>query len=137
VAAYRQTVLAAFQAVEDNLVALRVLTTEAAQTAEAVKAAQQSLDLITERYKQGVNDYLDVINTQTIALNDERSAVTILQRRWTAAVGLVQALGGGWDNSELPSYDQIRSVAMADPANTVKVAEPRPDGPRATPAKAQ
>ncbi|HYA18392.1 MAG TPA: efflux transporter outer membrane subunit [Bryobacteraceae bacterium] len=137
VAAYRQTVLAAFQAVEDNLVALRVLTTEAAQTDEAVKAAQQSLDLITERYKAGTNSYLDVIQTQTIALTDERNAVTILQRRMTAAVGLVQALGGGWDYSTLPSYDQLRSAAMADPANTGKVAAPRAEGPRVTPVKAQ
>ena len=78
-----------------------------------------------------------MITTQTIALNDERTAVTILQRRMTAAVGLVQAVGGGWDASQLPSYDQLRSAAMADPANTVKVAEPRPAGPKVTPVKAQ
>jgi NodT family efflux transporter outer membrane factor (OMF) lipoprotein len=124
VAAYRQTVLTAFEGVEDNLVALRVLAEEAVQEAEAVAAAQQSLDLITERYKAGTNSYLDVITTQTIFLNDQRSAVTILQRRMTAAVGLIQALGGGWDASTLPSYDQIRSREMADPANTHKVAQP-------------
>jgi NodT family efflux transporter outer membrane factor (OMF) lipoprotein len=133
VAVYRETVLGAFQAVEDNLVALRILTTEAGQVDEAVKAAQQSLDLITERYKAGTNSYLDVITTQTITLNDERTAVTVLQRRLTAAVGLVQALGGGWDNSNLPSYDQLRSVALADPANSVKVAQPLPNGPKVTP----
>jgi NodT family efflux transporter outer membrane factor (OMF) lipoprotein len=132
VAAYRQTVLTAFQGVEDNLVALRVLTAEAIQTDEAVKAAQQSLDLITERYKAGTNSYLDVITTQTIALTNERNAVTVLQRRMTAAVGLVQALGGGWDSSQLPTYDQIRSSAMANPANTHNVAMPKADGPPKT-----
>jgi NodT family efflux transporter outer membrane factor (OMF) lipoprotein len=124
VASYRQTVLTAFQNVEDNLVALRVLSQEAILTDAAVAAAQQSLDLITERYKAGTNSYLDVITTQTIFLSDQRSAVTILQRRLTAAVGLIQAMGGGWDASELPTYDQIRSREMADPANTHKVAQP-------------
>lgn len=131
VATYRQTVLTAFQGVEDNLVALRVLSEEAKQVDEAVKAAEESLDLITQRYKAGTNSYLDVINTQTIALNDERNAVTVLQRRLTAAVGLVQALGGGWDNSTIPTYDQLRNPALADPKNTHDVAMPKDLQPRA------
>ncbi len=124
VATYRQTVLTAFQNVEDDLAALRVLAEEATQVAEAVAAAEQSLSLITERYKAGTNSYLDVINTQTIALNNERTAVTVLQRRMTASVALVQALGGGWDASALPTYDQLRSHEMADPKNTHEVAQP-------------
>jgi NodT family efflux transporter outer membrane factor (OMF) lipoprotein len=125
IASYRQTVLNAFEDVEDNLAALRILATEAAQQQEAVRAAEQSLALITERYKAGTNSALDVITTQTIALNTERNAIAILQRRMTAAVNLIKALGGGWDASTLPSYDQLRSAEMADPKNTHLVAQPR------------
>lgn len=124
VAAYRQTVLSAFQEVEDNLAALRILSQEAIEQREAVTAAEQSLALVTERYKAGTNSYLDVITTQTITLNNERNAVTILQRRMTAAVNLIRALGGGWDASTLPTYDQMRSQAMADPKNVHTVAAP-------------
>jgi outer membrane protein TolC len=87
-------------------------------------SAQESLSLETERYKAGTVSYLDVINTQTIALNDQRAAVGILQRRMTNAVNLISSLGGGWDASSLPSYDQLRSVGMADPKNTSSVAQP-------------
>ncbi len=124
VAAYRQTVLAAFQQVEDNLSTLRVLAQEAEQQAQAVAAAEQSLELETSRYKAGTDTYLNVITTQSIALSDERLAVLLLQRRMTAAVNLILALGGGWDTSALPTKDQIRSGALADPANTKNVAQP-------------
>ena len=124
VAAYRQTVLSAFQEVEDDLASLRYLAEEAQQQAEAVTAAQLSLSLELDRYKAGTDSYLNVITTQEIALNDEQTAVTILQRRMTAAVDLVKALGGGWDASTLPSGDAIRSVAMASAANTKNVAQP-------------
>jgi NodT family efflux transporter outer membrane factor (OMF) lipoprotein len=124
VASYRQTVLSAFEDVEDNLAALRILAEEATQQQEAVAAAEQSLALETDRYKAGTVSALDVITTQTIALTDERNAVAILQRRMTSAVNLIRALGGGWDASTLPSYDQLRSVGMADPKNTVNVAQP-------------
>ena len=124
VATYRQTVLTAFQDVEDNLAALRILSQEATEQREAVTAAEQSLSLVTERYKAGTNSYLDVITTQTITLNNERNAVTILQRRMTAAVNLIKAMGGGWDASTLPSYDQMRSQSMADPKNVHNVAAP-------------
>ena len=124
VAAYRQTVLAAFQEVEDDLASLRYLAEEAQQQAQAVEAARISLDLELDRYKAGTDSYLSVITTQTIYLGDEQNAVAILQRRSTAAVDLVKALGGGWDASTLPSGDGIRSVAMASAASTVKVAQP-------------
>lgn len=124
VAAYRQTVLVAFQQVEDNLSTLRVLAQEAEQQAQAVAAAEQSLELETSRYKAGTDTYLNVITTQSIALSDERLAVLLLQRRMTAAVNLILALGGGWDTSALPTKDQIRSGALADPANTKNVAQP-------------
>ena len=124
VAAYRQTVLSAFQEVEDDLSSLHYLAEEAQQQAEAVAAANLSLSLELNRYKAGTDSYLNVITTQQIALSDQQIAVTILQRRMTAAVDLVKALGGGWDASTLPSGDAIRSVAMASAANTVNVAQP-------------
>jgi NodT family efflux transporter outer membrane factor (OMF) lipoprotein len=103
VANYRETVLTAFQQVEDNLSALRLLEGEAQTQNEAITAAQHSLELSTNRYKGGVTTYLEVITAQTTALSDERTAVQILGRRMTAAVNLIQALGGGWDASQLPS----------------------------------
>lgn len=124
VASYRQTVLSAFQEVEDDLASLRYLAEEAAQQQEAVTAANQSLALEIERYKAGTDSYLNVITTQTIALSDQQTAITLLQRRMLAAVDLVKALGGGWEASDLPSKDSLRSVAMADTANTINVAQP-------------
>lgn len=103
VANYRQSVLSAFQQVEDNLAALRILEGEASTQDQAVTAAQHSLELSTNRYKGGVTTYLEVITAQTTALTDERTAVEILGRRMVAAVSLIQALGGGWDASQLPS----------------------------------
>jgi NodT family efflux transporter outer membrane factor (OMF) lipoprotein len=124
VASYRQTVLSAFQEVEDDLAALRYLAEEAAQQQEAVTAANQSLALEIDRYKAGTDSYLNVITTQTIALSDQQNAITILQRRMVAAVDLVKAVGGGWDASALPSGDAIRSVALAEKANTTNIAQP-------------
>jgi NodT family efflux transporter outer membrane factor (OMF) lipoprotein len=102
VATYRQTVLTAFGQIEDELAALRILEQEAQAQDAAVKAAEQSLGIVTEQYKAGTSDYLNVITTQTIALTDERTAVDILTRRLTASVLLIEALGGGWDSSQLP-----------------------------------
>jgi NodT family efflux transporter outer membrane factor (OMF) lipoprotein len=124
VAAYRQTCLSAFQEVEDDLASLRYLAQEAEQQAEAVAAAKTSLDLETERYKAGTDSYLSVITTQAIYLNDEQTAVGILQRRMTAAVDLVKAIGGGWDASTLPSEQGIRGRALASAAATTRVAQP-------------
>ena len=103
IATYRQTVLAAFQAVEDNLAALRILEEENGVQDEAVKAAQDSVRLTTNQYKAGTVSYLNVITVQTIALTDEVTAIQIRGRRMAAAVLLVQALGGGWTAAELPS----------------------------------
>jgi NodT family efflux transporter outer membrane factor (OMF) lipoprotein len=124
VAAYQQTVLAAFQEVEDDLANLRYLAEEAVQQQDAVRAAQESLSLELDRYRAGTDSYLNVIQTQTIALSDQLTAITILQRRMTAAVDLVRALGGGWDASTLPSGDALRTVSLADPKNTQNVAQP-------------
>ncbi len=99
---YRQTVLTAFQQVEDDLAALRILENEAAIEAEAVKAAEESLTISIAQYKAGTNSYLQVITSQTIALQNERTAVDILTRRMVSSVLLIEALGGGWDTSQLP-----------------------------------
>ena len=99
---YRQTTLTAFQEVEDNLSALRVLENEAKTQDAAVAAAEHSLDLSNSRYKGGVANYLEVTTAQSAALGDERAAVDILTRRMAASVLLVKALGGGWNVSQIP-----------------------------------
>jgi NodT family efflux transporter outer membrane factor (OMF) lipoprotein len=108
VAAYRQTVLVAFQEVEDELSNLHYLAEEAVEQQDAVTAAQQSLNLENDRYKAGTDSYLNVITTQAIALNDQQIAIAVLQRRLIAAVDLVKALGGGWDTSSLPTVESLR-----------------------------
>jgi NodT family efflux transporter outer membrane factor (OMF) lipoprotein len=102
VASYRQAVLDAFQQVEDNLAALRILEQEAGIQDQAVQAAQQSLSLSITRYEGGVTSYLEVITAQNAALADEVTAVNILGRRMMSAVQLAQAMGGGWNRSSLP-----------------------------------
>jgi NodT family efflux transporter outer membrane factor (OMF) lipoprotein len=108
VANYRQMVLTAFQQVEDNLAALRILANESEAQDEAVKAAQQFLDISTYQYKAGTVNYLQVLIAQTTALQDEVTAVNILTRRMNASVLLIEALGGGWDASTLPSPQELR-----------------------------
>jgi NodT family efflux transporter outer membrane factor (OMF) lipoprotein len=102
VASYRQTVLTAFQQVEDNLAGLRILEQEAGVQAIAVEAAERSLSLSQTRYEGGITSYLEVITAQNAALSDEVTAVNILGRRMASAVSLIQALGGGWNKSSLP-----------------------------------
>lgn len=102
VASYRQTVLSAFQQVEDNLAALRILEEEARVQGAAVQASQSSLDLSLIRYKGGVTSYLEVTTAQSAALGNQVTAVNILGRRLANTVLLIQALGGGWDRSNLP-----------------------------------
>ncbi|HZO37878.1 MAG TPA: efflux transporter outer membrane subunit [Methylomirabilota bacterium] len=106
VAAYRQTTLNAFQQVEDNLVALRVLEQESQEQRRAVESAQESLRLFTNRYRGGVDNYLQVITAQTVTLTNQRTEIDILRRRMGASVLLVKALGGGWDAAELTKSGQ-------------------------------
>lgn len=101
VASYRQTVLTGFQEVEDSLAALRVLEEEAKVQQEALAAARQTVDVVTNQYKAGTVSYLNVIVVQVIALSNEQTVLNILGRRMTASVSLVKALGGGWDASAL------------------------------------
>ena len=99
---YRQTVLTAFQEVEDNLAALRILQDEANTQAGAVAAAEHSLSLSVTRYKGGVTNYLEVTTAESAALSDEVTAVNILTRRMAASVLLIKAIGGGWNVSQIP-----------------------------------
>ena len=102
VASYRQATLDAFQQVEDNLAALRILEQETQQQDRAVVSARESLQLFTNRYKGGVDNYLQVITAQTVALSNERNQVDIMRRRMDASVLLVKALGGGWNVADQP-----------------------------------
>jgi NodT family efflux transporter outer membrane factor (OMF) lipoprotein len=104
VASYRQATLDAFQQVEDNLAALRILEQETQQQERAVVSARESLQLFTNRYKGGVDNYLQVITAQTVALANERNQVDIMRRCMDASVLLVKALGGGWRVDDLPQF---------------------------------
>jgi NodT family efflux transporter outer membrane factor (OMF) lipoprotein len=103
VANYRQTVLQAFQEVEDNLSGLSILDSESVAQQRAVESARRSLSISTDRYKGGVTTYLEVITAQTTQLSNERTAADITTREFAASVQLIKALGGGWDNTKLPT----------------------------------
>ncbi len=107
VANYRQTVLTAFQQVEDNLAALRILSHELQQQDAAVKSSERFLTLATDRYKFGIDSYLNVITAQTTLLNNQRTEVNIRIQQMTASVQLIEALGGGWNASQIPSPEKL------------------------------
>ena len=107
VATYRQTVLTAFQQVEDFLAATRILSQQVLKQQEAVDAAQKALDLEMGRYQTGIDPYIDVVTQQTTLLTEQQSLATLQVEESTAAVELVQALGGGWDSSQLPTPAQV------------------------------
>ncbi len=110
VAGYRQSVLVAFQEVEDDLAALRWLSTEAGQQDLALKAAQESLKLTLERYQAGLVSYLDVIQAQNIYLTSLNGSAQILGRRMTASVNLMRDLGGGWNQTLMPDWNKVRAT---------------------------
>jgi outer membrane protein TolC len=83
---------------------LRILENEIQQQQQAVASSQESLQLFTNRYKGGVDTYLQVITAQTIELTNERNAIDIQRRRLDASVLLIKALGGGWNASNLPTF---------------------------------
>jgi NodT family efflux transporter outer membrane factor (OMF) lipoprotein len=102
VGAYRETVLTAFEEVEDQLVALRLLAREETQQAAAVAAAERSLRLAENRYQGGITTYLEVVIAQSAALSNERTAVDLLTRRMTASVNLIKAFGGEFEKGKVP-----------------------------------
>jgi NodT family efflux transporter outer membrane factor (OMF) lipoprotein len=109
VANYRQTVLSAFQEVEDNLAALRVLSHEWEQADQAVRSAQRTLNLSLHRYELGIDSYLNVITAQTTLLNNQQTAVNLRTEQMTYSVQLIMTLGGGWDSSQLSTPSQPAS----------------------------
>ncbi|HEX3746139.1 MAG TPA: efflux transporter outer membrane subunit [Bryobacteraceae bacterium] len=109
VAAYRQSVLTAFQQVEDYLANLRVSSAQIEKQQSAVNAARRYLELATARYQTGLDPYLNVLTAQTTLLSDQQAEVTVRVSEMTAAVQLIQALGGGWDANQLPSASQVTS----------------------------
>jgi NodT family efflux transporter outer membrane factor (OMF) lipoprotein len=113
VAAYRQSVLTAFQDVEDSLAASRVLAEEAVQARNAVASANRSLALANNRYVGGVTTYLEVITAQTAALANQITAADVQTRRMTASVLLIKALGGGWTTADLPHAHDLRAPAAS------------------------
>jgi NodT family efflux transporter outer membrane factor (OMF) lipoprotein len=108
VASYRESTLTAFQQVEDNLSALRILETEARQQQQAVTSSQNLLTLSMSRYNGGVDTYLQVITAQAITLNNQQTEINIMQRRMDASVLLIKALGGSWNASQLPATSSLR-----------------------------
>jgi len=108
IANYRQTVLAAFQQVEDELAALRILEQQAEVQDRAVRASEEAEALILNQYKAGTVAYTSVITAQTVSLGNKQTALSILQSRLSASIVLIEALGGGWTAADLPSHDQIR-----------------------------
>jgi len=102
VANYRQAVLTAFQGVEDNLAALKVLQDQAQVQDGAVAAASEAERLILNQYRAGTVDYTSVVTAEATALGDRQTALTVLQSRLNASVLLVENLGGGWSSAELP-----------------------------------
>jgi NodT family efflux transporter outer membrane factor (OMF) lipoprotein len=115
VARYRQTVLTAFQQVEDNLASLRILATQIGQQEDAVKASERYLDLANDRYKLGIDSYLNVITAQTTYLQNRQTLVNLREQQMAASVQLVEAIGGGLNASQLPSQKQLLSKAPTPP----------------------
>jgi NodT family efflux transporter outer membrane factor (OMF) lipoprotein len=106
-ASYRQTVLAAFQQVEDTLAEVRILSKEVQQQQDALNSAQTYLKLEQGRYESGIDPYLDVLIAQTAVLADQQTVNNLQVQEMTASVALIEALGGGWDRSQLPTPTQV------------------------------
>ncbi len=113
VASYRQTVLTAFQQVEDAIATLRVVSQQIVRQDAAVEAAQRNLKIATAQYETGVEPYLNVMVAETTLLSDLQTQVTLRVNEMTAAVQLVQALGGGWDPHRLPTAADVTSDSAA------------------------
>jgi NodT family efflux transporter outer membrane factor (OMF) lipoprotein len=118
VASYRNTVLTAFQQVEDNLSSLRILSQEIQEQDTAIQSAQRSLNLATDRYRLGIDPYLNVITAETALFSNQQTAVNLRIEQIVDSVQLIEALGGGWDSSTLPTSQQIISRHAQFPAIT-------------------
>ena len=118
VASYRQTVLTAFQQVEDNLAAVRILSKQIQEQQQSEQSAKRYLELATARYETGVDQYLSVLVAQTALLDTQQQLASLRTQVMTASVQLVEALGGGWDRSQLPTPAQVsQKVSKSDIEN--------------------
>ncbi len=115
VASYRQTVLTAFQQVEDELVALRILAQEAVKEEEAVKDAKQAVEVYLNQYQAGTVAFTTVVTAEATQLADEEALLTTQQNLFIASVALIEALGGGWDASQLPPIEALTKVPTLTP----------------------
>jgi len=136
VAAYRQTVLTAFQQVEDDLSTLRILAMQIQQQDAAVKSAERNLNLATDRYRLGIDPYLNVITAQTSFLTNQQTALNLRIQQMTASVQLVEALGGGWDSSQLPSATNL-IAGSAGSSSATAASSPSTQRSPDSPAKSQ
>lgn len=114
VATYRQTVLTAFQQVEDALVATRNYSQQILRQQEAVRSSQQFFDLEMQRYQSGIDPFVNVLTAQNTLLADQITLNTLQVQQMMSAVQLVQALGGGWDRSQLPTPSQVTHTSKTD-----------------------
>jgi NodT family efflux transporter outer membrane factor (OMF) lipoprotein len=115
VANYRQTVLTAFQQVEDSLADVRILSQDIQQQEAAVQSAQRSFHEATVRFEAGLDPYLNVITAETAVLNDQQTAVNFRMQQMVASVELIKALGGGWEIAQLPTPKQLRTNVSSGP----------------------
>jgi NodT family efflux transporter outer membrane factor (OMF) lipoprotein len=106
-ATYRQSVLTALQQVEDYLASVRLLSQQLLREQEAVDSAAKFLKLEQTRYDTGIDPYIDVVTAQTTLLSDRQTLTNLQVQQMTASVQLIQALGGGWDRSQLPTPVQV------------------------------
>jgi len=113
VAAYKQTVLTAFQQVEDYIATVRVLSEQIVRQDAAVEAARRYVEIATGRYQTGLDPYLNVMTAQLTLLSDQQTEVTLRVSEMTAAVQLIQALGGGWEAAQLPTPSQTASKEVS------------------------
>jgi outer membrane protein TolC len=107
VATYRQTVLTAFQQVEDYLAAVRILSNQLQQQQAATDSAERFVDLETARYQTGIDPYIDLVTAQETLLSDRQTLANLHTQEMTASVSLIEALGGGWDSTQLPTPAQV------------------------------
>ena len=119
-AAYRQTVLVAFQQVEDNLAAVRIYSQQIDRQQAAVKHAEEFLNLEIGRYETGIDPYVDVVTAQTTLLSDRQTLATIQVQQMTSSVALIEALGGGWDLTQLPTPRQLTQKPPRNDTNLQK-----------------
>ena len=112
VAGYKQTVLTAFQQTEDSLASLRLLNQQVEQQQQTVTSAQRFLDVASARYRTGLDPYLNVFTAQSTLLSDQQTVITLRVEQIVSSVQLIEALGGGWDITQLPSE---KAVALKTP----------------------